>query len=172
MTTRGEAQARIGSYPAAQAVTAGLFVLLAAVAMFDSRRGALLGASKDPGGIGSGFYPFWAAALLGAAGVALLVRTLRSPGTTEQVFDSRDAAYAVLQLVVPMLVAAYAIAWLGIYLTTGLYMGFFARYIGRYRWVWVAAVAIGFPLALYLAFERGFRLLLPRSVLYGDLFPL
>lgn len=161
------------SYQLAEAATGGIIVLLAGVAMVDSRQGALIGSSQDPGGMGSGFYPFWAAALMGGAGLALLIRTLLSTAPAGgHIFETGHAASAVAKLVVPMLIAAYAIAWLGIYLVTGLYMGFFARYIGRYRWIWVAVIAIALPLALYLAFERGFRLLLPRSIFYGDLFPL
>jgi hypothetical protein len=78
---------------------------------------------------------------------------------------------SVLKLVVPMVLAAYAMAWIGVYIATACYMGFFARYIGRYRWAAVLAVSIGFPLVMYLAFERGFRVTLPKSVFYGDFFP-
>jgi hypothetical protein len=45
-------------------------------------------------------------------------------------------------------------------------MGFFARYFGRYRWLWVAVIAVAFPAAAYLAFEMGFRVRLPKSALY------
>lgn len=155
-----------------QAATAAVFVALAAVAMFDSRRGALIGATTDPGGIGSGFYPFWSAALVGVAGLILLWRVLSTPQPPEGVFASRDSAVAVLQLVVPMIVATVSISWLGLYLATGLYMGFFARFIGHYRWVWVLASAVLVPLAVYLGFEVGFRVALPKSILYVDGFPI
>ena len=155
-----------------QAATAALFVVIAAVAMFDSRRGALIGATRDPGGIGSGFYPFWSAALIGVAGLILVWRALSTPQPSEGVFASRESATAVLQLVVPMIVATVSILWLGLYLATGLYMGYFARAIGRYRWVWVIASAVLVPLAVYLGFELGFRVALPKSILYADGFPI
>jgi putative tricarboxylic transport membrane protein len=151
--------------------TALVFVVLAGVAMVESRRGALIGATNDPGGIGSGFYPFWAAAFMGAAALAVMVRVATSPQPTQGVFGARESVVALLKLVVPMLIFTASLAWLGIYLGTALYMGFFARYIGRYRWHWVAAIALAFPLAIYWTFERGFRMSLPKSIWYGSLVP-
>ncbi|HYU18704.1 MAG TPA: tripartite tricarboxylate transporter TctB family protein [Chloroflexota bacterium] len=154
-----------------QVGTAGVFVLLAAVAMLDSRKGALIGASRDPGGMGAGFYPFWAAALMGIAGLAVMYAVATTPQPAEGVFRGRESVFAVLQLVIPMLVATVALVWLGIYIVTALYMGFFARYIGRYRWVWVVLIAVAVPAATYLGFELGFRVALPKSVFYGALLP-
>ncbi len=151
--------------------TALVFVALAGVAMYDSQRGALIGATNDPGGIGSGFYPFWAAALVGAAALAVALRTATSRQPAEGVFSHRESVVSLLKLVVPMLIATASLVWLGIYLATALYMGFFARYIGRYRWHWVAAIALILPLALYWTFERGFRMSLPKSIWYGSLVP-
>src|SRR5262245_53445446 len=62
--------------------TAAVILLLAAVAMFDTRRGALPNPTPSaPGGLASGFYPFWSAALvfLGAAAVAVGTRSAPPP---------------------------------------------------------------------------------------------
>lgn len=143
-------------------------MFVAAVAMFDSRAGALVDRSgTEPGGIGAGFYPFWSATLvLVCAGVvAYRAWTTRVPGPSA--FEGRDAVVAVLKLVIPMIVATFAILWLGFYIVSGLYMGLFARWIGRYNWLVTAALAIGMPAAIYAAFEIGFKVLLPKSILYG-----
>jgi len=152
-----------------EVATAAVFVVIAAIAMFDSRRGALIGATSDPGGIGSGFYPFWSAAIMGVAALLLIYRSTATRQSAEGVVASRDGLVAVAKLVVPMVVAAASMLWLGFYLAVGLYMGFFARYIGSYRWPWVGASAISVPLLIYLIFEQGFRMLLPKSILYGYL---
>jgi putative tricarboxylic transport membrane protein len=151
-----------------QVATAVAFMLVAAVAMFDSRAGALVDRSgTEPGGIGAGFYPFWSAALvLVCAGVVgYKAWSTRAPGPSA--FEGRDSVLAVLNLTVPMVVATFAILWLGFYIVSGLYMALFARWIGRYSWLVTAAVAIGLPAAIYAAFEIGFRVLLPKSFLYG-----
>ncbi|HET6317527.1 MAG TPA: tripartite tricarboxylate transporter TctB family protein [Chloroflexota bacterium] len=151
-------------------LTAAAFVAVAIVAMIDSRASALIDTSgKQPGGIGPGFYPFWAAAVLAAGGIILIYRTLASAPVSSvrgTVFANRQSVMSVAKLVGPMLVVTAALAWLGFYLCCGLYMAFFARYIGRYRWVWVAVIALAFPVVTYLAFEMGFRVRLPKSGLY------
>ncbi len=61
--------------------------------------------------------------------------------------------------------------WLGFYLATFTYMGFFAAYIGRYRPWAIALAAVTVPLAVYLLFEVGFKLVLPKSIFYTSGFP-
>ena len=65
-----------------------------------------------------------------------------------------------------MIAMTAAIVWLGFYIVTGAFMGLFARWIGRYRWIWVLVLTVTMPLAIYLTFETGFRVTLPKSVFY------
>ncbi len=81
-------------------------------------------------------------------------------------FENREAVIAVAKLLIPMILATASIVWLGFYVMTGLYMGLFARWIGRYRWIWVAVLTVGMPAAIYATFELGFRVTLPKSLLY------
>jgi hypothetical protein len=148
-------------------------ILIAAVAMFDSRASALPETTigRYPGGLGPGFYPFWSAALIAGAAVVVAYSWYRRTNTGPGIFDKREAWTAPLKIAVPMIVAVAFIEWLGFYIVTGLYMAFFAWFIGRYRWFWVVAVAIVFPVVIYLSFERGFRVFLPKSVFYEQGFP-
>lgn len=148
-------------------------ILIAAVAMIDSRASALPDPTgKFPGGLGPGFYPFWSAVLIAGAALVVIYRWYRSADTAEGVFVRREAWTAPLKIAVPMMVAVASIEWIGFYFVTGLYMGFFARFIGRYRWIWVVAIAVVFPALIYLSFEKGFRVSLPKSWLYEQGFPL
>lgn len=150
-----------------QVATAVAFALLAAVAMFDSRAGALVDRTgTQPGGIGAGFYPFWSATLVFLCACFVGYRAWVTPLPGTAAFEDRAAVYAALKLIVPMVVAAAAILWLGFYIVTGLYMGLFARWIGRYRWLWVIAITVAMPAAIYATFELGFRVNLPKSFLY------
>jgi hypothetical protein len=151
-----------------QAATGLAFMGLAALAMFDSRAGALVDRSGgEPGGIGPGFYPFWSAALMFvAAGVVTYESQARGHNEGGIVFESRDAALAVIKLAVPMIAMTVALVWLGFYIVSGAFMGLFARWIGRYNWLWVVVLAVAMPLAIYLTFETGFRVTLPKSVFY------
>ena len=151
--------------------TAAAIVLIAAAAMFDSRKvfGAQVGAS--PGDVGPSWYPFWSAALMGLAAAYVAVRAMTQPRSTESPFATRESITSVVKLVIPMFIYAFSFQFLGFYIATALYMGFFAWYLGRYKWWGVLTAAVVTPLVIYLLFEVAFRLLLPKSVLYPLGFP-
>lgn len=144
--------------------TAAAIVLIAAVAMFDSRRDLFFDLSAS--GIGPGFYPFWSAALMGVAAAILTYRALATALPSAGVFAGPDSVPSVLKLVVPMFAYAASLPWLGLYVATALFMGFYASYLGRYRWYRVIAIGILVPLAIYAVFEIGFKLTLPKSIFY------
>jgi putative tricarboxylic transport membrane protein len=151
-----------------QVATAVAFMFAAAVAMIDSRAGALVDTTgTQPGGIGAGFYPFWSAFVIFVCAAVVAYKSWQSEVVGPPVFEGREGIFAVLKLVVPMIVAVVAILWLGFYVVSGLYMGFFARWIGKYNWLVVLALTVGMPAAIYAAFELGFRVSLPKSFLYG-----
>jgi putative tricarboxylic transport membrane protein len=150
-----------------EAATAAVIMVIAAVAMFDTRRGALPDvAGGAPGGLSGGFYPFWSAAVLLSFGALVVLRSLTTPQAKMGVFKDRRSVTSVLTLAVPMVVAAALIPYLGFYAMTGLYMAFFAAVLGRYRWYWILAIGILFPLVIYAIFELGFRVALPKSIFY------
>jgi len=155
-----------------QVATAAIFIGIAAVAMFDTRAGALPDPTGTaPGGLKGGWYPFWSAALIALAGAFVAYRALTTPQPAEGVFRDRASVGAVAQLIVPMIAATYLMSerLLGFYLASGLYMAYFARVTTGYRWYWALAAGVLVPAAIYLAFEVGFRALFPKSFLYPTL---
>ena len=164
-----------------QVATAAAIALIAAVAMFDSLAAFSPSAGTAPGDVGARWYPFWAAAIMGSAALIVAYRVLTTPQAVEGVFAGRASIFSVLKLAIPMLVYATLIGgirWrdgdinytvippLGFYIATGLYMGGFAWWLGRYKIWWVAMILVAFPLVIFAAFELGFRVSLPKSFLY------
>jgi len=164
-----------------QVATAAAIVMIAAVAMFDSRAAFSPSAGTQVGDVGARWYPFWAAAIMGLASVVVAYRALTTPQGTEGAFEGARSLFAVLKLAVPMLVYALLIAGVGFrttdftdsivppfgfYLATALYMGLFAWWLGRYKIWWVAAITVAFPIVIFAVFEIGFRVSLPKSFLY------
>jgi len=140
-------------------------MLIAAVAMFDSRASWLPDPTGTfPGGLGPGFYPFWAAFVVFAGGAWVMYTSLTRPQPAEGVYENPRAVAALATLGIPMLIAVVLLPTLGLYIVTGAYMGFFAATIGKYKWYWLILIAVGFPLAIYLSFEVGFRVPLPKSI--------
>ena len=121
---------------------------------------------RNSGGVGAGFYPFWSAFVVFVCAGVVGYKAWQSDIVGPAVFEGREGIFAVLKLVIPMVVAALAILWLGFYVVTGLYMGLFARWIGHYKWPWVTVLTIVMPAAIYASFELGFRVSLPKSFLY------
>jgi putative tricarboxylic transport membrane protein len=155
-----------------QVGTAAAIVLIAAAAMFDSRGVFTPLLATSPGDVGPSWYPFWAAAMMGLAAVFVGYRAMVTPQPAAGAFETRESVTSVLKLVLPMFVYAFSFKWLGFYLATIVYMGFFAAYLGRYKWWGVLAAATITPLAIYLLFEVAFRLILPKSIFYTMGFPL
>jgi putative tricarboxylic transport membrane protein len=166
-----------------QVATAAAVVLIAAVAMFDSRAAFNPSAGTSPGDVGARWYPFWAATIMGIAAVVVAYRALTTPQAAEGVFEGSRSVFAVLKLAGPMVIYAVLIGGigfrttdftyrivppLGFYLATALYMGLFAWWLGRYKIWWVAAITLAFPLVIFFVFEVGFRVSLPKSFLYSS----
>ena len=152
-----------------QVATAAIFVLIAAVAMFDTRDGALpTSASGVPGGLRGGWYPFWAATVMLAASVVVGFRALRSPHADEGVFRGIGGVVDLVKFVAPMVVATYLMSekLLGFYLASGAYTAYYSGITARYRWYWALLGGIAVPLVTFLVFEKGFSALLPKSFLY------
>ncbi len=150
-----------------EVATATTIIIAAEVACFDSFRKSGWTATQGPD---SGWYPFWSAAMMGVAGIAVLILTLRAKNA-KPLFSSPEGTRAFAQVAVPMLIGTALISPLGFYVVSAGLMGFFARWIGKYRVIWSAVIAISVPLALYLAFEVGFRVPLPKSLFYTRGFP-
>ena len=142
-------------------------LLLAGVAIWESVR---VGAGYTFAGPESGFFPFWVAVPLAAAATVSLWRGVHLPGRA-RVFASFDELAELFQVGIPLAVAVVSIAWLGFYLATAAYVGFFAAWYGRYRWWLVLAAALLSPLVFYAVFERAFTLSLPKSVFYSPQVP-
>ena len=140
--------------------------------MFDTRSGALPDPTGTaPGGLRSGWYPFWSAALVALAAGVVIFQAQTRPQPVEGAFKDRTSLWAVVQLVIPMIVVVYLMSekLLGFYIASGLYMAYFALVTSRYRWYWALASGVITPVALYLIFEVGFRAIFPKSFLYPGL---
>jgi hypothetical protein len=152
-----------------QIATAAIFVLIAAVAMFDTREGALpVSASGVPGGLRGGWYPFWAAFVMLAAGAAVTYQSYVGARAAEGVFKGASGVLYLVKFIAPMVVGTYLMSekLLGFYLASGAYTAYYAGITARYRWYWAALGGMLIAVVTYLVFELGFKALLPKSFLY------
>jgi hypothetical protein len=155
-----------------QLATAAILIVIAAVAMFDTRSGALPDTTGGaPGGLKGGWYPFWSAAL---AAMALAVVAYRAATTVQKgdPFGGREGITTLLKLLLPIVVLVVVMdRLLGFYLAGALYLAWFARAISGYRWIWAVLPALVIPTLLYFTFESFFKVSLPKSIWFTQGLP-
>lgn len=136
------------------AVAAALFVV-GAIVVYDSYR---LGSKWGSDGPESGYFPFYIGFIICVASMvnavqALLGKTAAAPKT----FVDSQKFKLVLLVLIPALVYALAVQFIGIYIASAVYIAAFMRWLGDYAlWKSIAAgllVNVGF----FFLFEVWFK---------------
>ena len=145
---------------AAEFVTASVLILLGAVVLFDAVR---IGFGWGPDGPRSGFFPFWLALIMVVTCVVILAQS--ALGGRGKIFVSREQLGPVLKVLWPATAAVALMHFVGLYVASALYMGFYMRWVGRHSWVPVIVIALGLPIASFLIFEKWFLVPMPKGPL-------
>ena len=161
MTQGPEGRAAFGLKSAEIAVSLA-FLALGAVVLVDSRR---LGAGWADDGPQAGYFPFYVGLLICVSAVFNLVRALRMRPERDIGFVEVDQLKLVLSVLIPATVYVALIGWIGIYVASVAFIAFFMRWLGKYAWWKVAAVAVGNSVFFFLVFEVWFKVPLPKGPL-------
>jgi putative tricarboxylic transport membrane protein len=140
-------------------VAAG-FVALSLLVMADSIR---VGRGWGSDGPEAGFYPFYVALALGISAASIVVRHWRLVSTER--FVAAPELRRVLAVLVPTALYVGLLLLVGLYVSSAVFLAGFMRLQGKYAWPKVLGLGIGVPIALFLLFERGFGLPLPKGPL-------
>jgi putative tricarboxylic transport membrane protein len=138
-----------------------IFMALAALFMFDCVR---IGFGWSEGqGPASGFFPFYISLFMTLASLANLQRAVtRTEPDGDEVFVTRKGMMRVLSVLVPTAAYVLAIQYLGIYVSSAIFITLFM--IAARTPVWRAGlVGFGTALALFMMFERWFLVPLPKG---------
>jgi hypothetical protein len=129
---------------------------------------AIVGSLKVGAGWGegpqAGFFPFYIGSSLIVASAVNLAQVLLRPREGE-LFAAWSQLRLVMAVVVPTAIYVLVIPYLGIYVSSALLIAVFMRWLGRYPWHIVGAVAIGMPVLTYFMFEMWFLVPLPKGPL-------
>jgi hypothetical protein len=147
-------------YKSAEIAVSALFLLGAALVMYDSVR---LGATWGGDGPRPGYFPFYVALIMGVSALVNLVRAALVPRERSKPFVLVGQLKLVLTVLIPTILYAAAITWIGIYVSSTLFIAFFMRWLGRFAWWKVAAVSLGATIVFFLIFERWFLVPLPKG---------
>ena len=144
----------------AEIAVAALFLAAGVLVMYDSVR---LGATWGDDGPKPGYFPFYIGLIMTVAAVMNLARGFMIAREKNAPFVLAGQLKMVLTVLVPSAIYAAAITWIGIYVSSIVFIAFFMRWLGKFAWWKVAAVSIGTAVALFLIFERWFLVPLPKG---------
>jgi putative tricarboxylic transport membrane protein len=112
----------------------------------------------------AGFFPFYIGLLIVVASLVNFIRAY-GEGRSERLFAEWGQLRLVTAVVIPTVGYVAVLPSIGIYLASALLIGVFMRWLGRYGWTMVLAIALGVPVAFYVVFERYFLVPLPKGPL-------
>jgi hypothetical protein len=144
----------------ADLVTASILILLGGVVIFDAVR---LGIGWGTDGPKSGFFPFWLAVIMVVAcGIIILQALWRS---SREVFVTREQLGPVLQVFWPAAAMVLLTRFVGLYVASALYIGFYMRWVGRHSWFAVVTLSVAIPVITFFTFELWFLVPMPKGPL-------
>lgn len=110
----------------------------------------------------AGFFPFYIGLATIISGAINLWNATR-PESQGGLFAEWGQLRQVLSVVIPTTIYVASMPFIGLYLASIVFIGFFMRWLGKYSWPMVAAVAIGMPVLTYIIFEKYFLVPLPKG---------
>jgi hypothetical protein len=147
------------------AVTA-VFLVFGAVVCWDSYR---LGAKWGSDGPEAGYFPFYIGLIIIFSSLVTLGRALANAAAKGVPFVMRGQLKMVALVMVPTLVYVALIEWLGIYVSSAIYIALFMWWLGKYSWIKYVSVSVGVNLAFFVMFEIWFKVPLPKGPLEAAL---
>ena len=112
-----------------------------------------------------GYFPFYLGLIICVSSLVNVVRALLVPEAKNKTFVEVGQLKMVLTVLVPTAIYVAAVSWIGIYVASAVFIGFFMRWLGKYAWWKVAAVSLGTVVAFFLIFEIWFQVPLPKGPL-------
>jgi hypothetical protein len=143
---------------AADLITASVLIFLGSLVLVDAMR---LGVGWGMDGPKSGFFPFWLALIMIVCCVIIMAQ--QALKTARPTFVDREKLRPVLTVLWPATLAVVLMQWLGLYVASALYMGFYMRWVGRHPWVAVILLSLGIPIVTFWVFERWFYVPMPKG---------
>jgi hypothetical protein len=144
----------------ADLTTAVVLMAAGVLVVWDSLR---LGIGWGSDGPQSGFFPFWLAVLLLVSCAAIAWQAWGR--ASRAAFVTREQLRPVLTTLLPSAGFVVLTQFVGLYVASALFMTFYMRWIGRYRWVPIVLVAVLFPVLTFVIFETWFLVPMPKGPL-------
>lgn len=137
-------------------------LLLGVLLLWESFR---LGPGWSPSGPEPGLWPTTLTTVYMIGTLAVMIFIFARPDE-RPFFEVRQEVLDLMAVGIPILVAIPLIYWLGIFLTSGLYLAIFMFWYGRFSWYSSVGGGILLGVIMWFLLREGFNISMPMSVLY------
>jgi hypothetical protein len=160
---------RLISIRAMEIVVSLLMLGAAAIVITDSFR---LGMGwQENEGPRAGYFPFYIGLILAISSAINLLRAALDAKGTTKTFTTKPAILQVLAVLIPLGIYVVAVAFIGIYVSSAIYMALFMWYFGKFP-IWRGAiVGVAVSSVFFLMFEIWFLVPLPKGPIDEPLVP-
>ncbi|MFK4508795.1 tripartite tricarboxylate transporter TctB family protein [Bradyrhizobium daqingense] len=149
------------SGPAHKTLEIGMALLIGVfglVVIFGSLKAGINWGAEGPR---AGFFPFYIGAAIVASSAINLWNAQRDDDG--RLFAEWGQLRQVMSVVVPTAIYVGSMPFIGLYVASMVFIAWFMRWLGGYRWLTTIAIAVGMPVVTYLVFERWFLVPLPKG---------
>lgn len=136
------------------AVVAALLLVVGVVVIIESRR---LGAEWTSDGPGSGYFPFYIGLIICISSLGILYQSVLGKARDGGTFVDREQLGRVLSVLIPAAVYVLAIAFLGLYVASAIYIALFMVVLGKYPAGKSVVLGLVVSAVFFLMFEVWFK---------------
>lgn len=143
-------------------VTAGIIIVGGVVVMWDSAKTGIGWAIDGPE---AGYFPFYCALIMTISSVVTLISNLVTKIPDRSNFVERSGLKMVLIVLVPTIIYAWAMEYIGIYVASAIFIAGFMTFLGKYKPYLTIPISLGVPAFMFMMFEIWFLVPLPKGPL-------
>lgn len=147
---------------AAELLVSAFLILLCGITAWDSWK---LGAGWGEFGPESGSFPFWTSMLVVIPSAIIFLLALRDKAAATETFVTVEQFKLVLKVLIPSIIYAAAVGFVGIYVASTIFIAFFMMWIGKYNILKAGGVGVAVSVVFFLMFEKWFHVPLPKGPL-------
>ena len=151
-----------GAGPGQRPVEMGVAVAIALFALVVIAGSLQVGVGWGAEGPKAGFFPFYVGLVILGSSI-INFGAVWSERRNDQLFAEWGQLRQVMSVVIPTAIYVGVMPFTGLYLASIIFIGWFMRWLGKYPWITVLAVALGMPIVTYFIFERWFLVPLPKG---------
>ncbi|HRP27096.1 MAG TPA: tripartite tricarboxylate transporter TctB family protein [Burkholderiaceae bacterium] len=136
------------------AIVAAVLFAVGAVVIVEARR---LGAGWTDDGPGSGYFPFYIGLVICFASLGVFYQAMFSKRRDSGVFVDREQLGRVASVLLPAFAFVFAIAFIGVYVASAIYIAAFMIVLGKYPPAKAVFLGLAVSAFFFLMFEVWFK---------------